>query len=70
MFYVFNFINLWHLVTINKNSGWGYDGGGGCSNANTYCGSGSGVTCGAGCTCDDAGNGKNPNVPGGDKLCA
>lgn len=37
---------------------------------NAYCGDGSGYTCSGKCsTCDDAGNGQNPNVPGGDKLC-
>lgn len=41
-----------------------------CGTANTYCGSGSGVTCCKGLTCQDAGNGQNPNIPGGDKLCA
>lgn len=42
----------------------------GCGTGDTYCGSGSGVTCCAGYTCDDAGNAQNPNVPGGDKLCS
>ena len=40
------------------------------SSCNTYCGSGSNYTCKGQCfTCEDAGNGRNPNVPGGDKLC-
>ena len=40
------------------------------NSCNTYCGSGSGVTCTDTCTNSvDAGNGSNPNVPGGDKLC-
>ena len=41
----------------------------GCGDADTYCGAGSGVTCCTGYTCQDAGNGQNPNVPGGDKMC-
>jgi hypothetical protein len=37
---------------------------------NVYCGSGSGYTCSGTCSsCEDAGNGQNPKVPGGDKLC-
>ena len=37
---------------------------------NAYCGSGSNVTCSGKCpSCENAGNGANPNVPGGDKLC-
>jgi len=44
--------------------------GGNCGTVDTYCGAGSGVICCQGLTCEDAGNGQNPNVPGGDKLCA
>ena len=37
---------------------------------NVYCGQGSGVQCEGTCgICDAAGNGQNPNVPGGDRLC-
>lgn len=37
---------------------------------NTYCGTGSGVTCKGTCgSCVPAGNGTNPNTKGGDKLC-
>jgi hypothetical protein len=38
---------------------------------NVYCGSGSNITCKGTCSnCVDAGNGANPYVAGGDKLCA
>jgi bacteriocin-like protein len=55
----------------------GSDGGNYCGSesdqshcCNVYCGQGSGVTCSGTCgTCDDALNGQNPNVPGGDKMC-
>lgn len=41
---------------------------GGC--CNVYCGTGSGQKCIGNCgICADAGNGQNPGVPGGDKLC-
>ena len=37
---------------------------------NIYCGTGSEVDCKGTCgTCTPAGNGQNPNIPGGDKLC-
>lgn len=37
---------------------------------NAYCGTGSNVTCSGKCPrCEDAGNGANPNKPGGDKMC-
>lgn len=40
------------------------------SDCNVYCGSGSNATCKNVCTvCEPAGNGSNPNVKGGDKLC-
>lgn len=40
------------------------------NSCNVYCGSGSHYTCTDTCkTCESAGNGQNPNVPGGDKLC-
>lgn len=45
------------------------DGGGGCGTSNTYCGTGTGVTCCPGLTCDDAGNGSGTGT-GQDKLCA
>lgn len=43
---------------------------GSADSCNVYCGDGSGYTCSGQCSsCEDAGNGKNPNVKGGDKLC-
>lgn len=41
-----------------------------CGSGDTYCGSGSGVTCCTGYTCQDAGNASDPYVKGGDKICA
>lgn len=45
---------------------------GGGSNCNVYCGQGAHVNCSTGeCKfCVNAGNGQNPTIPGGDKLCA
>lgn len=40
------------------------------SSCDVYCGSGSYYTCSGTCgSCQSAGNGSNPYVAGGDKLC-
>ena len=40
------------------------------NSCNVYCGDGANYTCNKVClSCEDAGNGSNPNKPGGDKMC-
>jgi len=49
--------------------GGGDDGGGSaCGTINTYCGTGTNVTCCTGLVCDDAGNGTGGGQ-GQDKMC-